>query len=228
MKVTSGTWSRVGLAHVVALFLCMFMAGSDAWAAKAVGEVIKVVGRASAADDAGAIRELAEGAELLLGETIVTGPNSLLRMKLIDQGYIVLRSNSRFQIEDFNVSERDDENRSVFNLVKGGFRAVTGAVGKRNKEGVAYKTAVATIGIRGTDLEVADCSAGCEDGGKVTKGLFFKVHSGVIAVNRKEFEAGTGGYVPPQQTTPLQIKFDDPKSPLNKDPTPPADPDKCF
>ena len=193
-----------------------------------MGEVLKVIGQASAANDAGDIRALEQGAEVQLGETLVTGPNSFLRVKMADQGYIVLRPNSRFQVEKFKQSERDEENESTFNLVKGGFRAVTGAIGKRNKPGVAYKTAVATIGIRGTDLEVADCTAGCEEGGKLTKGLFFKVHSGTIAVNQREFPAGTGGFVPPDTRQPLQIKFDDPKSPLNKDPTPPADPDKCF
>ena len=198
------------------------------WAAAAVAEVLKVVGHASASDANGDIRTLADGSELEVGETIVTGPDSFLRMKLADDGYVVLRPNTRFQIEDFNLSEREEDNRSVFNLVKGGFRAVTGLVGKRNKPGIAYKTAVATIGIRGTDLEVADCTAGCEDGGKITKGLFFKVHSGTIAVNKREFPAGTGGFVPPDTRRPLLLKFDDPKSPLNKDPTPPADPDKCF
>jgi hypothetical protein len=117
----------------------------------------------------------------------------------------------------------------VFNLLKGGFRAVTGAIGKRNHSSVTYKTAVATIGIRGTDFEVADCSLGCPDLSiKPKPGLYFKVFQGGVAANEKPYDADQAGYVSPEGGDPHPLAFDDPASPLNQDPTPPADPDKCF
>lgn len=193
------------------------------------GEVIKLVGRASAANDEGDIRALQQGNPLNSGETVVTAPASFVRMKLSDGGYIVLRPSTRFQIADYRYTESPADSRSVFNLLKGGFRAVTGAIGKRNHSAVTYKTAVATIGIRGTDFEVADCSLGCPDLSiKPKPGLYFKVFQGGVGVNDKPYDVDQAGYVPPEGGDPHPLAFDDPASPLNQDPSPPADPDKCF
>ncbi len=194
----------------------------------AAGEVIKVVGQASAANEAGDIRQLQPGNPVNTGETVVTAPASFLRMKLSDGAFVVLRPSTRFQIADYKYTEDPAQSSSVFNLLKGGFRAVTGAIGKRNHNAVSYKTAVATIGIRGTDVEAADCTDGCPDLGlKVKRGMYFKVHQGKIKVNEKAFDPGQAGYVAIEGADPVNIDFEDPASPLNKDPTPPADPDKC-
>lgn len=193
------------------------------------GEVIKLVGRASAANDEGDIRALQQGNPVNSGETVVTAPASFVRMKLSDGGYIVLRPSTRFQIAEYRYTESSTDSRSVFNLLKGGFRAVTGAIGKRNHSAVTYKTAVATIGIRGTDVEVADCSSGCPDLSITPKpGLYFKIWDGTATVDGKPFAKDQAGYVPPAGGDPRPLAFEDPASPLNQDPTPPADPDKCF
>ena len=194
----------------------------------AAGEVIKVVGQASAANESGDIRQLQPGNPVNTGETVVTAPASFLRMKLSDGAFVVLRPSTRFQIADYKYTEDPAQSSSVFNLLKGGFRAVTGAIGKRNHNAVTYNTSVATIGIRGTDVEAADCSDGCPDLGlKVKRGMYFKVHQGKIKVNEKAFDPGQAGYVAVEGADPVSIDFEDPASPLNKDPTPPADPDKC-
>jgi hypothetical protein len=194
----------------------------------AAGEVIKVVGQASAATESGDIRQLQPGNPVNTGETVVTAPASFLRMKLSDGAFVVLRPSTRFQIADYKYTDDPAQSSSVFNLLKGGFRAVTGAIGKRNHNAVSYKTAVATIGIRGTDVEAADCTDGCPDLGlKVKRGMYFKVHQGKIKVNEKAFDPGQAGFVAIEGADPVIINFEDPASPLNKDPTPPADPDKC-
>lgn len=51
--------------------------------------------------------------------------------------------------------------RAFFKLLKGGFRAVSGAIGKATREEYRVSTPVATIGIRGTDYEVDICDAAC-------------------------------------------------------------------
>lgn len=52
-------------------------------------------------------------------------------------------------------------NRAFFRLVRGGFRAVSGLVGKINREEYAVRTPVATIGIRGTAFSSVFCDAIC-------------------------------------------------------------------
>lgn len=52
-------------------------------------------------------------------------------------------------------------NRAFFRLVRGGFRAVSGLVGKINREEYAVRVPVATIGIRGTVFFGVYCDAVC-------------------------------------------------------------------
>jgi len=197
-------------------------------AATAAGEVLKISGRAWAATAAGQIQALAESEGVHSGDTVVTGSNSFVRLKMADGGFIVLRPNTRFLIEDFEYAAGEDSGRSLFNLLKGGFRAVTGAIGRRNHANVSFRTAVATIGIRGTDIEVIDCSQGCPDiNVNLKAALYFKVHQGGIGVNGRNFDQNQGGYMPPGGA-PENLDFQSPDNPLNADPTPSADPADCL
>ncbi|MGE3773428.1 MAG: FecR domain-containing protein [Gammaproteobacteria bacterium] len=210
------------------LFVAAAVALPPVYAATAAGEVVKVVGRASAATADGDLRRLDQGQPVNTGDTVITATSSFARIKLSDGGYVVLRPNTRFQIADYHYAEKPEESRSVFSLLKGGFRAVTGLIGQRNHSAVSYRTAVATIGIRGTDLEVIDCTDGCPDlGTNVQQGLYFKVHQGGIAVNDTPFDQGKGGFAQ-MGIDPVEIDFADPANPLNSDPTPAANPEDCF
>lgn len=221
--------NRSGFLARIALLAVAVGAFTSAHAASSAGQVLKISGRAWTATNEGQIRTLAEKEGLHSGDTIVTGTNSFVRMQMADGGFILLRPNTRFQIENFEYADNDAQvGSSIFNLLKGGFRAVTGAIGKRNRANVSFRTAVATIGIRGTDLEVIDCSDGCPDikvGLKAA--LYFKVHQGGIGVNGKDFEQNQGGYLPPGGV-PEILDFDSPDNPLNADPTPSADPADCL
>lgn len=53
--------------------------------------------------------------------------------------------------------------RAFFRLVKGGFRSVSGLIGKLNREDYRVSTPVATIGIRGTSYSARICEGDCED-----------------------------------------------------------------
>ncbi len=199
-----------------------------AGATQAAGEVTKMVGRASAATLDGDIRTLKESSAVNAGDTVVTNTNSFVRLKLADGAYVMLRPNTRFQIEAYQYADNADDSRSIFNLLKGGFRAITGAIGRRNHASVSFRTAVATIGIRGTDLEVIDCSLGCPDLNTTSEpGLYFKVHDGGIDVNGKGFDKSQGGFMPPGGE-PTELDFNAPNNPLNADPTPSADPENCL
>lgn len=53
--------------------------------------------------------------------------------------------------------------RAFFRLVKGGFRSVSGLIGKLNREDYRVTTPIATIGIRGTSYSARLCQGPCED-----------------------------------------------------------------
>jgi hypothetical protein len=71
-----------------------------------------------------------------------------------DEGLIALRPNSRLQIEKYRFAGKTDgSEQGIFALLKGGFRSITGLIGRANKDNYKVNTATATIGIRGTDHE---------------------------------------------------------------------------
>ena len=208
---------------IVCVALCVMVhAGAAVAAAGRAGEVKTVRGFASAASDSGSIRKLEKGNDVNSGETIVTSSNNFLRMQLTDGGYIVLRPNTRFQIEDYNLDEEPTQNRGFFNLVKGGFRAVTGAIAKRNRSNYKFRTSVATIGIRGTDLEVLDCTDGCPDLGTDTEpGVYLKVHQGEVDFGSLTYGQGQDGFGTGVGDT---VVIPDSQNPLTNNPTGSAEP----
>lgn len=119
-------------------------------AAKA-GKVDFAVGDVVATDGSGSARDLDKGSAIRVGDTIETGTGrAWLRFK--DGGYMSLQPQTTFRVDDYHFEDEEDGNeKSFFSLLKGGIRAVTGIVGKRNRNAYRVTTPVATIGIRGTE-----------------------------------------------------------------------------
>jgi hypothetical protein len=103
----------------------------------------------------------------------------------------VIRPNSVLKINTFSYKENDPKGDKIaLDMVKGGLRAVSGLIGKRNRESVSYSTPTATIGIRGTHLGALFCQNDC--GGVPTptgktpdNGLHVDVASGAVVVTPK-------------------------------------------
>ncbi len=214
-----GVCGRGAALLVLAAFLVA--ASGSLSAAPAAGEVVKITGRAMAATQEGNIRRLREGGDVDSGDTLVTNRSSYMRVKMVDGATVILRPNTRFFIEDYKVSETPSENRSFLSLLKGGFRSVTGAIGKRNRAGYRVRTAVATIGIRGTDIEVVTCQGDC---GSDPDGTYLAVKDGeaeiTTDVGTQRFTAGTYGYVDNPNSPPVQVPATG-AGPLSSDPLPP-------
>lgn len=78
------------------------LGATGAVAATAAGEVLLITGRGTATNPAdGAIRDLSKGASIYSGEVINSSANSYINLKFADGGYILLRPNTRFAVEDF-------------------------------------------------------------------------------------------------------------------------------
>src|SRR5690606_25689794 len=90
-------------------------------------------------------------------------------------------------------AESSTASRAFFRLMRGGFRAVSGLIGKADPNEYRIATPVATIGIRGTDYIVAICDAACArdpvlraelpDGAGMQGGIVASVVDGRINVN---------------------------------------------
>lgn len=117
-----------------------------------VGEVTMLTGRGYATDTHGNTRELSHGATVQTGEVLSTGPGSYLNVRFSDGGLLLLRPDSRLAVDAHAHGGPTAASHSSLRLLKGGLRAVTGAIGREQPENVRVITPVATIGIRGTDF----------------------------------------------------------------------------
>lgn len=223
---------------------CMLLAATGVSAAEKAGHITLLTGRGTAATTEGDIRSLAKGGDVYPGEVISTGPNSYLNIKFTDGGRVLLRPNSRFQIESYRFAQQEEtaerpeqrrsearqaeEGNALFRLLKGGFRAVTGLIGRENRENFEVRTPVATIGIRGTDFEARFCQNDCFDiDPPPQNGLYTGVFDGGISLTNGtgvfNRDAGQYGFVPGFNQAPKGLGRR-PKA-LSQDPMP--DPEAC-
>ncbi len=108
------------------------------------------------------------------GDTISTDAKSETLIKMSDDSSIILRQNTRFQLVDYKY-EKEPTDSTLVSLLRGTARFVTGLVGKRNPNNVRVSTVTVTIGIRGTDFEVAVLP---EDTADARAGVYDFVHEG--------------------------------------------------
>jgi len=202
---------------------------TTALARNPAGDVLRVTGRATVTSPDGQIRKIKKGTEIKSTDIVSTSSRSYVRMKMQDQSYIMVRPDSRMVIEDFKYSEKKPkENRGFFALLKGGFRAVTGLI--RNKKKYRYNTAVATIGIRGTEFSVRVCAYDCYDIDPVPQnGLFLEVldHDVIITTKAGEFTFTKGQFAYVAGSDAPAVMLDNIPDVFDQSPIPPADPSGC-
>lgn len=180
--------------------------------AEVVGRVLLAAGDATALREGKPVR-LALNSPIDSKDVLRTGAASALQVRFNDEGMISLRENSEFAIEEYRFGGKEDgSERGFFRLVKGGFRAVTGAIGRTQKDNYKVRTQTATIGIRGTDYAVRDCRGDC--GAAVKDGLYGTVLGLSSGTNKIALENNTGEhvfgisqsfYVPDANSQPQQL-----------------------
>jgi len=133
-----------------ALFAAALLGTAPAWAGP-VGTVVNLSGALLAKKADGTAKVLSVKSSVEQGDMLVSEKDTYARIRFIDNSEITLRPNSQLKIDNFSFEEdKPEQDNAAFNLVKGGLRAVTGTLGKRNKEKFGMNTPTATIGIRGT------------------------------------------------------------------------------
>lgn len=138
---------------ILALASVSLMLSTQAAEASVAGRVQFVHGNVKVTT-AGVTRVLKKGDRVSEGDFISTAMSSSAQIKMLDGGFVAIRPNTQMKFDQFVFNgKQDGSERSFFSLLKGGFRAVTGLIGSRNKRNYRIKTPSATIGIRGTDHE---------------------------------------------------------------------------
>lgn len=160
-----------------ALATCLLL-GQAAYAGVA-GHVQFVNGDVQITNTAGQARTMQKGDAVHESDTVATEKNGSAQIKMRDGGLIAVRPDSQLKFDSFVfMGKEDGKDRSFFSLMKGGFRAITGLIGQRNKSNYRVVTAAATIGIRGTDHEIYVVAPGSELAARVPVGTYNKVNTG--------------------------------------------------
>jgi len=155
---------------------------------------------------------LAKGDAVLTKDTIVTGAGARAQLLMVDGAKIAIRPDSRLKIEEYvyaksassgaSASISTARDRSVTSLIKGGFRTITGAIGKADETAYEVRTPVGVLGIRGTDYTAVFCRGDCarapgvSSGEPLEDGLYLGVIAGTIFFRNEfgEFDITAGEY----------------------------------
>lgn len=143
------------------------------------------------------------------GETLTVGPNSYASLKFADGGRVLLRPDTEFAVESFKYaaaapaapaaapsatpSAAQPEGTAFFRLVRGGFRAITGLIGKSDRANYRVTTPAATIGIRGTDYEVQTCAGDCPAQARAAAGGTEVAATDLAGLELAQAGGGNGG-----------------------------------
>ncbi|MBK6604793.1 MAG: FecR domain-containing protein, partial [Leptospiraceae bacterium] len=122
---------------------------------QASAKLVAALGLIDAIDAAGQRRRLVNGGAVYPGETVETtrGARGLLAFR--DDSRVTLGSATRLKVDSFVFDEKQPtEGRFLVSLLRGSLRALTGLIGRSNNRNVGFATATATIGIRGTGLDL--------------------------------------------------------------------------
>lgn len=192
--------------------LCLILLAPVALAAPA-GSVTHLSGTISAKRSDGASRLLAIGSEIQEGDELTTQRDTYARIKFADSGEVVMRPETALKVSSYAYNaEKPESDNIALNLLRGGLRAITGLIGKRNRDAYKLHTNTATIGIRGTHFGALLCADNCASvptvsGQAPDNGLHVDVLSGAIVVTtnagQQVVNSGQFGFVKDSFTLPV-------------------------
>lgn len=157
------------------------------------------------------MRSAAADHPVRLGDRIATGAGARAVIELDDGEEIHVRPGSRLRIREWELPDTGPGSR-VIELLEGGMRAITGAIGNRGNDVYRTVTPNATMGVRGTDYSLRLCGAyecAGATAGNAAPGLYAGVHRGGISLLNEAGElhiaAGEYGHVREAAAEPRRV-----------------------
>lgn len=163
-------------ARIVALSFLSVLAG--AVCAADSGSIDQISGDVTVTSPDRPSRKAGPKERIQSGDLITTQAKSEVVIKLADESVIALRPNTQFKVAEFKY-EKLATDTAQFSLFKGVARLLTGLVGSTRPDRVRVTAATATVGIRGTDFEVAVVP---EDTPDTRAGVYDYVHDGATNI----------------------------------------------
>ena len=164
-------------AGFLALPILLFALMTAVYAAES-GSIDKMSGDVTVTGADKQTRKAAPNEKIQSGETVSTQAKSEVIIKLADDSVVALRPNTQFKVEDFKFEKKATDS-AQFSLLSGAARFLTGLIGKSSRDRFQVTAATATVGIRGTDFEVAIVAPDTPD---ARAGVYDYVHDGATNI----------------------------------------------
>ncbi len=138
----------------LALAVAVAVGALPGGASAAAGRIQFAWGQVSVEQSGGESTKVKRGDKIEPGDTIVT-ERGRAQIKFTDGSYVSLQPKTTFKVEEYKYGGAEDgSERSFMSLFRGGLRAISGAIGRSNRDSYRLNTPVGTIGIRGTEYLV--------------------------------------------------------------------------
>lgn len=199
--------------NALRIFAVVLLTGWVAAAAEAqtVGRVLLAVGEVSAVRK-GQVVPLSIGSTIENQDAIRVGTESSAQLRFTDESLVALRAGTEFRVENYAFTGREGGgSQAVFNLVRGGFRTLTGLIGRTDRDKYRVTTPISTVGIRGTSYTLVLCQKDCydEDGQLSPDGNYGLVLEGRVSVSNTggtmEFGADEAFFVADARSQPQPL-----------------------
>ncbi|WP_319242794.1 FecR family protein [uncultured Propionivibrio sp.] len=189
-----------GIPSLLNAFVLVLLLTTTAAFADTAGRIVTSSAPATVVS-AGTSRAALPGMTVESGDQLVTGTQGRITVRFSDESVVQLNADSEFRIDQYAFTGgRSDDDKGFFSLVKGGFRTVTGLLGKINRGTYRVTTQAATIGIRGTEYSA-----------RLDNGLHVQVDRGEISLTNRAgaFAVGEGqrAYVANRQSAPKYLNL---------------------
>jgi len=206
---------ETGVIRALLVALAVGLVWAPVAQAATAGRITHLSGTLSAKRADGTSKLLSVKSDVLEGDTLSTEAETYARIKFGDGGEVVLRPGTQLKIENYSYNAAKPESDNILmSMFKGGLRAVTGLIGKRNRDKVSFQTETATIGIRGTHFGALLCQNDCggvptTGGQPPANGLHVDVTTGAIIMSNRagtvQINAGQFGFAANAATAPVPV-----------------------
>ncbi|WP_339890567.1 FecR family protein [Neptuniibacter pectenicola] len=178
------------LMFTAVLFMTAIGASPSMAAAQEAAAVVLSIGKNTAQLPQQPSRDLKRKSSIYTQDLISTGPKGQLQLRFSDGSRFSLREKTVFSVETYQFNKDTPETgNSVYRLLKGGLRTITGAISHTNVEHYQVHTPIASIGVRGTHYTLFYCDSVCEKDTQATLGLYGYVLEGEIVVKNDAVSA---------------------------------------
>ena len=117
------------------------------------------------------------GSRLRQGDAFISDANSEALVRFDDGARLALRAESRLEINALKLKGAPAYRQKTIKIIKGGLRYISGRATAKNN--VSFVTNTATIGIRGTDIEIAISEDAINTD---PAGTYLKVNAGIATL----------------------------------------------